>query len=157
MLVLGVRGMISSNLGFLQKRDGAVGMTSQDAFASYYEELDMASAAASNDDPLPAEEPMAPPLAPRSSFAVGGMLALSALTLPGLIMLTLLGKCCRDSISVEAAEPTLRHLGEPLAAGQPTQQPHATTGAITAACNNTSGGCNLVPAYLAAVYARALQ
>jgi len=168
MLVLGVREIFAGNSGFLQKHIGTVGISNEDAFAPYYEDLAMAKAASSNDDPWPAEETVAPPLAPGSSFAVGGMLAaLAAFTLPGLIILTIFGKCCRDNISVEAGEPTLRHLGEPLAAGENAQQPHATMGTMAAPCDDTSGRSsvaspafesgNLVPAYLAAVYARALQ
>jgi len=168
MLVLGVREIFGGTSGFLQKHMAAVGISSGDAFASYYEDLEMTKAAASNDDPLPVEEPMAPPLAPGSSFAEGGTLAaLAALTLPGLIVLTLFGNCCRDNISAEAGERALRNLGEPLAAGEPTQQPPATTGSIAAACNDMSGRSSvespafdsgdIVPAYLAAVYARALQ
>merc|ERR1740123_2544299 len=168
MLVLGVREIFDGNSGFLQQHVGTVGISSEDAFATYYEDLAMAKAAASNDDPLPAEGLMTPPHASGSLFAVGGMLAaLTALTLPGLIMLTLFGKCCRDSISVDAGEPTLRHLGEPLAASETTQQPHAGTGTIPATCNDTNNRSSvkspafdsgdLVPVYLAAVYARALH
>merc|ERR1712079_196290 len=78
-----------------------------------------------------------PPLAPGSSFAVGSILAaLAALNLP-LLILTLFGKFRRDGVSV-AGEPTSRHLGEPLAAGEPTQQPRATTGTAATACNDSS-------------------
>jgi len=158
MLVLGVKEIFAGNSGFLQKHVAAVGISSDDAFATYYEDLAMAKAAASNDDPLSAEEPTAHVV---RIFAVSGMLAaLAALTLPALFVLTLCGKCCRDSISVEAREPALRHLGEPLAAGEPAQQPHATKGTIAAACSHMSPAFDsgeIVPAYLAAVYARALQ
>merc|ERR1712032_750184 len=173
MFVLGATEIFSERSGFLQKHVGVVGITHEDPFAPYYQDLEIAKAVASNDDPLPAEELLAPPVMPSHPFVVGGRLvALAALTLPGLLMLTFFSKCCRDSISVEAGEPTLRRLGEPLAASGPVQQPRMITGVITAACNDRMVGNNvkalqrpqtvptagsLVPAYLAAVYARALQ
>jgi len=168
MLVLGVREIFAGNSGFLQKRIGTDGISGEDAFAPYYDDLAVAKAAASNNDPFPAEQPTPPPLAPESSFVVDSMLtALGLFALPGVIILTIFGKSCRDSISVEAGEPTLRSLGEPLATGELPQQPHATRGTMAAPCHDTSGRSrvmspafdsgNLVPTYLAAVYARALQ
>jgi len=176
MLVLGVREVFAENSGFLQKHIVGGVNSNEDAFATYYQDLEMTKGAASNDDPLPADD-MAPLAAPDSHSVLGGMLAaLAAFTIPGLIISAMLGKCCCGQISVDAGEPTLRSLGQPLAAGGPSPWPRVITGVITSGCGDMMCGSNvkapqqpptlpptandsgvLVPAYLAAVYVRALQ
>lgn len=169
MLVLGVRELFVKDLGFLHKR---IKVSGEDAFAPFYEDLDIVRASAAADGPAPGPVQSAAPALGQAfgptvvPTVVLGLLPGLALALFGCTAAALT-KCCRSSAG--ARELSLRSLGEPLAAVEHSMEPrilagsvrvaHVDAGTETSAPPAQEGDAFnlLVPQYLATVYARAVR